>query len=184
VPAKDAVRREFLQRRESLKAEFRSRSDRGIIRNLLSLKELHEARTALFYSPVRGEPDLTPLIKSFLKNRGEVVFPKVVGDQLIPYAVNSLNHLRRGRFGILEPVKGREIAPEDLDVALIPGITFDRRGYRIGFGKGYYDRLLSRIRGLKIGVAYSFQVLERVPRDPWDVPVDVIVTESEILRRS
>ncbi|MEJ7556308.1 MAG: 5-formyltetrahydrofolate cyclo-ligase, partial [Aquificaceae bacterium] len=88
--------------------------------------------------------------------------------------------LSPGAFCILEPSKGKEVRPEEVELSLIPGIAFDKAGYRIGYGKGYYDRLFERLGGLKVGVCYEFQVLEEVPRDDWDMPVDLVVTEEKI----
>jgi len=72
---------------------------------------------------------------------------------------------------------------KDIDVILVPGLAFDRECYRLGWGKGFYDRLLKRAGGFSLGIAYSFQVLKRLPRDHWDIPVDAVVTEKELIRR-
>jgi len=181
---KEAVRRELLRKRIEISPRRRREKDRRIIRNLLSLEELHAAERVLLYYPVKGEPDITPLLSTLIASRGGIVLPKVEGDQLTLYSVEDLGSLRRGRFGVPEPSRGERVDPAELDLAVIPGVIFDRHGYRIGFGKGYYDRLLSRIRSPKVGVAYSFQVLEEIPRDPWDKPVDMVVTEEEVIRRS
>lgn len=180
---KETARREFLKRRVRLEEGLRRKKDRKITENLFCLRELREARLILFYYPLRGEPDITPLMRVFMKKGGQVALPKVEGEHLGLYLVSSLSSLKKGSFGVLEPTEGVRVEPEDLDLALVPGILFDRAGYRIGFGKGYYDRLLNRIKALKVGVAYAFQVLESVPRDPWDRPVDVVVTEKEVIRR-
>jgi len=180
---KEAARREFLKRRIRLEESLRKKKDRKIIENLLTLRELREARLVLFYYPLKGEPDITPLMREFVKIRRQIVLPRVEGEHLALYLVSTLSSLRRGSFGVLEPAEGIRVEPEDLDLTLVPGILFDRAGYRIGFGKGYYDRLLDRTKALKVGVAYAFQVLESLPRDPWDKPVDIVVTEKEVIRR-
>ncbi len=181
---KEEARKAILRKRIEISPDLKREKDRSIRRNLLSLEELCRARVILLYYPVRGEPDLIPLVRSLLKAKKEIAFPRVEGDSLTLYTVSDLGSLRRGRFGIPEPVDGKRVDPADVDLAVVPGVIFDRRGYRIGFGKGYYDRLLSGVGFLKVGVAYSFQVLEEIPRDPWDVPVDIVVTEEEVIRRS
>ncbi len=102
--------------------------------------------------------------------------------------VDAGNELKKGRFGILESTEDPHLTIEEaktvIDLWLIPGVVFDKRGYRIGLGKGCYDRFLSNAKGLKIGVAYEWQVMEKIPSDLWDVPMDYIVTEKGLLRRS
>ncbi len=182
VITKEELRRDLLRRR----VEFRKRreSDRRILKNLQLLPEFRSARRILLYCSVKGEPDLSPLFERILSEGRELILPKVEGDKLSLYSITSLSCLKNGCFNIPEPAEGKKVGPEDLDVAVIPGIAFDRRGYRVGFGKGYYDRLLERVSAPKIGVAYSFQVLEDVPKESWDKPVDIIVTEKEVIRRS
>ena len=91
--------------------------------------------------------------------------------------------MRTAHYGLREPVPNPELIlpPHALDVILIPGIAFDRRGHRIGSGKGYYDRFLTRTQAVRIGLAYDFQVIDRVPAEPHDVKMDWIVTESEMI---
>ncbi|RLF88523.1 5-formyltetrahydrofolate cyclo-ligase, partial [Thermococci archaeon] len=92
--------------------------------------------------------------------------------------IRSFSELRPGKFNIMEP---REAIDEEvnLDLIVVPGVAFDESGYRLGFGKGYYDRFLRSFRETtKLGLAYEFQVLEEVPRDEGDIPVDFIITEK------
>jgi len=133
----------------------------------------------LFY-PIRGEPDLLPLVEKY-KNLKEFYLPKVYGERILPARFSDLSGLRRGAFGIPEP--GGDISkPEELELILVPGVLFDEEGFRIGFGGGYYDRFLRGLSVPKVGVAFSFQVVRSLPREPWDVPVDILITEN-ITRR-
>ncbi len=184
IVTKEELRRKFLRKRIEYDPELRKISDQNIIKNLVSLREFKKARSILLYCSIKGEPDLSPLFDRILTEDKELILPKVEGSNLSLYSVNSVHCLTNGTFNIPEPSDGKKIKPEDLDLAIVPGIIFDRQGYRIGFGKGYYDRLLERVSAPKVGVAYSFQVLDELPRDPWDKPVDIIVTEEEVIRRS
>src|SRR3989338_3616519 len=96
----------------------------------------------------------------------------------------SLKEFKPKTFGILEPKESyqREFNPDKLDIVIVPGIAFDKNGHRIGYGYGYYDRFLKTIRKetLKIGLAYDFQLIEKIPEERHDVPVDIILTEKEI----
>jgi 5-formyltetrahydrofolate cyclo-ligase len=99
--------------------------------------------------------------------------------------IRSLEELKEGCFGILEPDKRfwRIISPETIDIAIVPGIVFDVEGFRVGFGKGFYDRLLPNLRkdALFIGLGYKFQVIKSFPHDINDIPLHLIITEEGIL---
>lgn len=99
---------------------------------------------------------------------------------LASYEVTALDELSEGRRGLLEPDPDRtEPVEERFDLVLVPGLAFDRRGGRIGYGAGLYDRFLAGTGALKVALAYSLQVLDSVPVEPHDVPVDRILTEQE-----
>ena len=181
VYEKERIRKELLKKRISLSEAERRKLSEKIVENLRKLPEYKKAKKVLLYCPVKGEPDLTSLFEEVMKEK-ELVLPKVEGEYLKLIKVENPSCLSPGAFGIFEPQSGEEIEPEELDFIAVPGIAFDIRGYRIGFGKGYYDRLLKRTKGKKVGVAYSFQVLERIPNDTWDVPVDIILTEKFVRR--
>ncbi len=148
---------------------------------VLHLPEFTKARKVALFVPLKGEPDISSLFPIVAREK-ELILPKVSGKELLLLRVDYPLKLIRGSFGVYEPAEGQEIKPEEVDFILVPGVVFDLRGFRIGFGKGYYDRLLREIRGLKVGVAFSFQVLGSIPHDPWDVPVDVLITEKLVRR--
>ncbi|MEJ5339225.1 MAG: 5-formyltetrahydrofolate cyclo-ligase [Aquificaceae bacterium] len=180
VADKRNIRKKFIHKREALTEEERRRLSEGVVRNLLSLEQLREAKTVLMFCPHRGEPDITLLFSWVIREGKSLLLPKVEGDGLKLIRVEEGVDLSPGAFCIPEPSGGEEVNPEEVDVSLVPGVAFDREGYRIGYGKGYYDRLLERLGGLKVGVCYQFQLLEEVPRDDWDMPVDLVVTEEKI----
>ncbi|NPA40925.1 MAG: 5-formyltetrahydrofolate cyclo-ligase [Aquificae bacterium] len=179
---KEELRRELLKKRKSLISDDRTRKDGAILEHLLSLEELRQADKVLLYCAIQGEPDLTPLMETLINSGKKVVLPRVSGKDLELIEVETPSCLVKGSFGIPEPSFGKPVSPEEIDLAVVPGIAFDLRGYRIGFGKGYYDRLLKRVKAPKVGVAYSFQVVECIPADSWDVPIDILITEKEVIR--
>jgi 5-formyltetrahydrofolate cyclo-ligase len=99
--------------------------------------------------------------------------------------LKSLDELETSTFDILEPREDsiRPVQPGDTDVAIVPGIAFDRTCHRIGYGGGYYDRFLARFRGNKIALAYEVQLYDSIPAEPHDLSVDIIVTEDRTIHR-
>ena len=98
--------------------------------------------------------------------------------------INSMDDMKKGAYGILEPKTVRKADENNIDVILVPGLAFDRNGGRMGFGKGYYDRLLESSKAVKIGLCYDFQILEKIPTESHDVPMNFVITEKEILEES
>jgi len=92
-----------------------------------------------------------------------------------------MDDMKKGAYGILEPKTVRKADENNIDVILVPGLAFDRNGGRMGFGKGYYDRLLESSKAVKIGLCYDFQILEKIPTESHDVPMNFVITEKEIL---
>ena len=127
----------------------------------------------LSFASFGDEIDLWPLNRK-LAEKNQLVLPRVEQGHLTLYEVEDLNQLILSSWGILEPPKDKPIAPEKISLALIPGLGFDRRKHRIGYGKGYYDRLLPKlIHAKKIGLGYQEQLLEAlIPTDPEDHSLD------------
>lgn len=186
---KKALRAALLARRRALApAEAAARSARVLAR-LRALPAWAGAREVLTYMPVRGEVDVTPLMAELWARGARVLLPRCrpgePGVMDVACAL-ELAVLRPGAHGIAEPDPDAcpaEAAPAP-DVVLVPGVGFDRRGLRLGFGGGFYDRFLARLGRpgpLLVAPCYTFQLLDTLPADPWDVPMDVIVTEEETL---
>lgn len=160
----------------------------GIMDAFLRLPEFEAASCILLYASKGSEVHTDGIIQSALSLGKKVVLPvtKKEEKKLALYEVKDVRELAPGAFGILEPkqVPEMEVAPEEVGLAVVPGVSFDRRGHRIGYGMGYYDSLLKKVKGKKIGLAYSLQIVEHVPNEPHDVAVDMIVTEGEIINCS
>jgi hypothetical protein len=117
------------------------------------------------------------LYEELLKHIGE-------GKELIPISISSLRELTPGKFNIPEPPMDVKRVVKSIDVVFVPGLAFDLFGYRIGYGGGFYDRFLSKNpSSKKIGICFSFQLFSELPHDPFDVPVDYIVTDKNWTRR-
>jgi 5-formyltetrahydrofolate cyclo-ligase len=191
---KKQLRQTLLAARSALTAEERSAADAAIWRRLTELPELRAAKSILLYLDFRGEIESQPLIEWGLAQGKAVLAPvTVVAERrLIPVRITSMDDLQTGAYGIREPIlredgeggEGAVYAPEDIDVVVLPGVGFDRQGGRLGYGGGYYDRFLPRLRQqtFKVAVAYEMQVLPEVPMEPHDTVLDALVTEKGVWR--
>jgi 5-formyltetrahydrofolate cyclo-ligase len=186
--AKARLRRKARVQRVELPAEQRAAWSAAVGERLLELDEWREARVIGLYAPLRCEVDILPLAEEALARGKQVAFPRAnpPSATLSFCRVQSLGELSPGAYGIPEPpdVAARRVTLEEMDLLLVPGLAFDFEGQRLGFGGGYYDRLLSeRGRGgepYAIGVAFECQVLSALPVAPHDRPVDALVTEVRI----
>jgi len=150
----------------------------------LALPELAAARVVLGFSAFRKELDPAALLTAARAEGKRVGLPRVVGDALHLHEVGADDVLEEGAFGVLEPPEAAaRIDPAEVDVVLVPGLAFDARGHRIGYGRGFYDRLLPQLtRAFRVGLAYDFQLVPELPEDPHDVPVHCLITDARTLR--
>jgi 5-formyltetrahydrofolate cyclo-ligase len=113
-----------------------------------------------------------------------VVFPRIDEKCLVLHRVRSIKDFTSGAYQLLEPKKSTQIIdPKSVDLFIVPGITFDWEGYRMGYGMGYYDRLLAGLDVPKIGLAYAIQMVAQVAHSSYDVPMTMVITEEEIICR-
>ncbi len=143
---------------------------------VLLLDEFKASKIIGAYYPIGSEVKIDKILEYALKYK-ILTLPKVK-EEIIFVNVNNLARLSKGRYGILEPIDDTIIKP---DLIIVPGVVFDEQGYRIGYGKGYYDRYLMKSKCYSIGVAYDFQVLRDIPHDMHDIKLDKIVTDKRII---
>jgi len=184
---KQAARKEKLLWRKSLSPEEAREKSRCIAAALRILPEYAAAKSVLFYvSAKANEVDTHALIQEALEKGVRVLVPATDFDNhvLKIAEILAMQELVPGRFGLLEPAPDqlRIRTAEDADVIIVPGVAFDRKCRRVGFGGGYYDRLLSGRRSPAVALAYEGQLMERAPVDAHDVPVDLLVTERAVYR--
>ncbi|MEA2054357.1 MAG: 5-formyltetrahydrofolate cyclo-ligase [Candidatus Thermoplasmatota archaeon] len=182
---KNEIRKRLLGRRNSLSIiEIFERSNL-VMSNIYGMEDFVKAEVVLPYISFGTEVNTHGLIRSLIGNK-KVLVPVVTDRkkrEIILSELRDWKELSSGAYGILEPRKGyaRERGANEVDISIIPGIAFDTDGNRIGYGGGYYDKLLKRVAGIKVGIAYDFQVLERIPNEGHDVRVDKVVTEKMII---
>jgi 5-formyltetrahydrofolate cyclo-ligase len=176
---KRELRQRFRQLREGFDEEYAKASSEAVVQNLVNWPLLQTAQTALSYLAFRNEIDLSPLFE--LMPHISWIVPRVSGPQLILH-IHDRQRLVRHRFGMLEPAPDLpQIEPGDLDLVLVPGVAFDRRGGRLGFGGGYYDRLLPLTAAWRVGVTYDQTLVNRLPVHEHDQLVHWIVTPTQRL---
>jgi len=186
--SKDAIREDILQRRRDLDTEILRSKSRSIIQRVLDWNGFRDAKSVLIYLSRRGEVETDALVQEAL-DRGKTVGVPVIDKKNNELAVSQVSGLdiefEVGPFGIREPAKQflKPLALKNLDLVIAPGLAFDKQGGRIGYGKGYFDRLLARMpqTTLRAGLALEFQVYDSLPQTTADVPMHVVVTENATL---
>ena len=164
--------------------ETPGRGDDGALRdNLRNHPWFREARTVMAYAAMAGEPDLRPVLEEILRRGDRLALPRMEPDGAMTARwVRDLRDLVPGVFGIPEPGPSAKIAdPAELDLVLTPGMAFDRRGGRLGRGKGCYDRFLPAVSGRTLGICYQSCLLEKVPMEDHDRYLGGVVTDREII---
>lgn len=181
--AKQALRSATRAARRALDATQREQFSNDASARLLTLPEVRRARTVLLYAATSEEADCSFAWRQLVAGGALVLFPRIEDDDLVLAAADDLAGLRPGPFGILEP-HGPTVAPDQVDVVVLPGLAFDRRGGRLGMGGGFYDRLLPQLRDdcVRIGFGFACQVAVRVPLEEHDALVDLVVTEAAVHR--
>jgi len=184
---KAGLRKELLSKRDNIPPEVRRAKNRMVRERLLSLDEFRNAGIVFFFASFRTEVDTTEMIKSSLTSGKRVLLPKVDKDrhELMLYEITDFGELSPGYMGIPEPsFQGRQMSINDADIVIIPGAGFDASGNRIGYGGGYYDRLLSGLQKQVpvIAPAYEEQIVDSIPSEPHDIRVQMIVTDRRLLR--
>lgn len=189
----EAAREQHLRQVAKRELRKRMRSVRGVLPasasaarsgaacgRLLELPELIAAQVVIGFSAIHKELDPAVLLQAAREQGKRVGLPRVVGEELHLHEVGSEAELVEGAFGVREPVEtAPRIDPAEVNVVLVPGLAFDPRGHRIGYGRGFYDRLLPQLTAAyRVGLAYDFQLLAELPNDPHDTPVQCVITDT------
>jgi len=185
IAAKKSCRRESMLAREALSENERATKSAEIWRNFLAVPELETHHHLLLYAHHGSEVQTIGLVEECLRSGREVSLPVVlsVSPHLELRRVTDVNRLARGAFGIMVPPDTEPaIAYEEIDIVVLPGLGFDREGWRVGYGGGFYDRLLSQSHAMTVGFAFDCQILPSVPTECHDERLNMIVTENEVIR--
>jgi len=185
---KARIRQDILGRRDSIEIGARKKKDLLIQEALLSLPEFHQAGVVFFFASFRSEVSTSSLIEEALRREKSVLLPSVDvhSRELRLFEIKSLLELSPGYMTISEPAVDPERKRDinDANLVILPGVAFDRSGNRLGYGGGYYDKLLARLNRKipLIALSYKEQVVDSIPHDNHDIRVHIIVTDDGIIR--
>lgn len=183
---KDDIRAEYSARRAAMDRAEKQRKDDAICRAALSLVSFRYAEFVLLYAALENEIDVSKIAVEALARGKKIAFPRCDKEThtMRYHIVTSLDELQKDAYGILEPPKDNPVYDPEKDlgsaICFVPGLVYDRAGYRLGYGKGFYDRYLSAFSGCTLGVVYSDYILPTVPRGRYDVSVNILLTEKGV----
>ena len=179
---KTELRQQIKQARRDMPDEDRRVLDEGVLKNLLHLREYKFCDKVLCYVSTDIEVDTRAFIAHALADGKQVAVPRCLPDNRMEFHyIRSLDELSPGAFSVLEPSEAAPVARSDERTLLIvPALAIDRRGYRLGYGKGYYDRYISGFAGITAGICYGQNKLDHIYHGRYDRPVSIIVTERFI----
>ncbi len=179
---KKSLRKQMRVIRDSISPQEKELYDQNIFCKITTSAFYRESKNIFIYVSFGSEVETHRIIEQAIKDNKTVYVPKVINrvEGMAAVKITALSELKASSFGILEPETiSEEAKPWQLDLILIPGLAFDKRGGRLGYGAGYYDRFLNDAKPEtnKIGIAYSCQVIDEVPMEEKDIFVDSIITE-------
>lgn len=173
---KNELRKKYLVIRK--KVINKNKKDQIIYQKVLKNKIVQKCNLILIYISMKDEVDTLNLIKYFLNDKNkQVAVPKIDGNEMNFYLINSLDECTVLNYGILEPRTNEIVDDFSKAVSITPGICFSKDLYRIGYGKGYYDKFYSKHKVFSIGLCYQECLLDNLPYDIFDKPCDLVITD-------
>ena len=176
------MREKYLAVRDAIPQEQKDIYDKKIFDRLISSITYRHSTDILLYASINGEVNIWPIFEAALKDGKKVAFPCCNDDNTMTFRyVTDRSQMSERTFGILEPDPSCEACcTSNFSLLIVPGLVFDKNGYRRGYGKGFYDRYLSSFDGVSIGLVYSRLLLAEVPKGRFDRHVDVIISEKGV----
>ncbi len=183
---KSRIRDEINRKRNALARDEAESKSTAIAASLAKTAEYKDAKAVMFYAAKGKEVQTAMIVEAALREGKTVLLPitnmekKEIEASVIE---NYGSDLKKGAFGIMEPKQKMAFDEAQISAIIVPGIAFDTEGHRLGYGHGFYDKLLHRLtNAVKIGLAYDFQIMDKLPRESHDEKMDIIVTENRIIR--
>lgn len=179
---KKELRKRILNIRSSMSLEDAEKNSNIILDKIINMNIYKQSKLVFVYMDFNKEVMTSKLMEHMLCDKKRLVIPytNTKNIALIPSEITKQTDLKLNSFGYYEPVTIRPIDPKEIDLVIVPGLVFDKQLNRIGFGKGYYDRILVKLKpsAFKMALAHEFQVLESIPAEEHDIKMDMIVTEK------
>ena len=183
-PLKMRMRKEAKEYRLSLSAEEKERNDRKIANKLLNLWTFRDADTLLAYMSTDIEVDTLYLIERAWELGKKVAVPRCIAGtrNMVFHYITSFDDLESGSFGVMEPIADKcpTLVASDKCICVVPALVFDKKCFRLGYGKGYYDRFLASFSGTAVGICYDACKKDNVPHGKYDKSLDLFITENRI----
>ena len=183
--SKERIRKLFIEKRKSLSQFEVEQKSKLIINNLRNMEACKKSKTILVYFNTQNEVMTTEFISQCIAEDKAVYLPVVLKEQnkMEFYRIFNVNNdIHLGNYGIREPMTNpnNRVELKDIDVVVVPGIAFDTKKNRLGYGKGYYDSFLKDLapKVIKVGLGFDFQVIDKIPIENFDISMDIIITET------
>jgi 5-formyltetrahydrofolate cyclo-ligase len=179
---KRQLRREIRAKINAFPAQYIEESDAAIAERVCAMPEFIRAKTIFTFYSIGREPDTHRIIRRALDMGKTVSLPVCFkGGIMEARAIKDIGELRESQMmGLMEPLDSTHVvAPEEIDFIVVPALAYDEAGYRVGYGGGYYDRFLARTKAYTVGITREALMMEEVPREAHDIPVQCIVTEKK-----
>ncbi len=171
---KEFLRKKYKEKRDNIKNKVTK--DNLIYQKVINNKDILSSKTLLIYISINSEVDTIKIINYFL-NTKNIAVPKVIDNNMYFCYITNLNDLTPGKYNIPEPTNENIVTDFDNAICIVPGICYDKENYRIGYGKGYYDRFLSKNKIKTIGLCYKECMIEKIDNDKYDYKIDEVITD-------
>lgn len=171
---KEFLRKKYKEKRDNIKNKITK--DNLIYQKVINNKDILSSKTLLIYISINSEVDTIKIINYFL-NTKNIAVPKIIDNNIFFCYVTNLNELTSGKYNIPEPTNENIVTDFDNAICIVPGICYDKKNYRIGYGKGYYDRFLSKNKIKTIGLCYKECMIEKIDNDKYDYKIDEVITD-------
>ena len=171
---KEFLRKKYKEKRDNIKNKVTK--DNLIYQKVINNKDILSSKTLLIYISINSEVDTIKIINYFL-NAKNIAVPKIIDNNMYFCYITKLNDLTPGKYNIPEPTNENIVTDFDNSICIVPGICYDKENYRIGYGKGYYDRFLSKNKIKTIGLCYKECMIEKIDNDKYDYKIDEVITD-------
>lgn len=171
---KEFLRKKYKEKRDNIKHKVTK--DNLIYQKVINNKDILSSKTLLIYISINSEIDTIKIINYFL-NTKNIAVPKIIDNNMFFCYVTNLNDLTPGKYNIPEPTNENIVTDFDNAICIVPGICYDKKNYRVGYGKGYYDKFLSKNKIKTIGLCYKECMIEKIDNDKYDYKIDEVITD-------